>query len=185
MDIFNSFELFEAKFGTGNSYASITAEQLENLKKHSLPLFYIQYLEKNGLKEFRDGFWRFVNPFELGDELYFVTHAKTCFPVIRNAFGGFIVFLKGEFYFASIQTKNFSLLGKELGVIANASLTDDYALRDMHFGDFFNYAIAKFGKLKADEIYAFVPAPALGGEFKNGNIQVVKLREYINFLSQL
>ncbi|MGJ0492602.1 T6SS immunity protein Tdi1 domain-containing protein [Methylobacter sp.] len=185
MDIFNSFEMFEERFGIGSRYATIPLEQLDILKHSSLPPFYIKYIEENGLKEFNNGFWWFLNPLELNSELSFVTHTKTCFPVIRNAFGGFIVFIEGEFYLASIQTKNFVLLGKELGVIANISLTDDYALRDMHFAEFFNYAFAKFGKLAADEIYAFVPAPAIGGEFKNGNIQVVKLREYLNFLAQL
>ena len=185
MDIFKSFQMFEEKFGVGNRYATVTSEQIKRLKKNSLPPFFIQYLEQNGLKEFNNGFWWFVNPLELGDELSFVTTSKVCFPAIRNAFGGFIVFQNGEFYHADIQTKNFGLLGEELGVIVNTSLTDDYALRNMHYAEFFSYAFAKFGKLAADEIYAFVPATAIGGEFKNGNIQVVKLREYLYFLSQL
>jgi hypothetical protein len=185
MDIFNSFQIFEDKFGKGETYSRLTSSQVRTIKDNLLPNFYVDYIESNGLKEFKDGFWWFVNPLELSEELSFVAHDKECFPVIRNAFGGFIVFLEGDFYVADIQTNSFVLLGDELGVIFNVSLTDDYALRDIHYAEFFDYAFAKFGKLKPDEIYTFIPSPMAGGEFKNGNIQIVKLREHLCLLSQL
>jgi hypothetical protein len=40
-------------------------------------------------------------------------------------------------------------------------------------------------KISTDEMFAFVPAPKAGGEFRNGNIQIAKWREHLAFLAQL
>lgn len=180
----NSFQPFEEKFGSGTRYAVLSDNQIAEMRKTLLPSFYIDYLEKEGLKEYHQGFFWFVNPLERG-LLSFLTKSEDYFPILRNAFGGFIVYLKGEYYLADPQTTNCAPLSKKLELVVNFSLTNDYDLKNMHYADFFDYAFKKFGKLNPDEMYAFIPAPAFGGEFRNGNIQVVKMKEHLRFLAQL
>ncbi len=49
----------------------------------------------------------------------------------------------------------------------------------------FKKALKKLGKLEADEMYAFVPAPALGGVADLKHLQKVKLQEQLSILAQL
>lgn len=53
------------------------------------------------------------------------------------------------------------------------------------FGDFFEPAKNKLGRLEHDEIYGFIPALALGGAIKLDNIEKVKAIEHLTLLSQL
>ncbi len=49
----------------------------------------------------------------------------------------------------------------------------------------FKKALKKLGTLEPDEMYAFVPALALGGIADIKNVQKVKLQEHLSFLAQL
>lgn len=60
-----------------------------------------------------------------------------------------------------------------------------YDLTDIHDNPLFNRCLASYGKLKEDEIYAFVPAIALGGKQLLQNVQKVNIFEHINFITQL
>ncbi|UZA37679.1 T6SS immunity protein Tdi1 domain-containing protein [Moraxella bovis] len=60
-----------------------------------------------------------------------------------------------------------------------------YDLTDIHDTPLFNRCLASYGKLKEDEMYAFVPAIALGGKQLLQNVQKVNIFEYINFITQL
>jgi hypothetical protein len=186
--VLKSFLQFEETYGPGNRYAILTDLQISALRKTALPDYYIDYLQKEGLKEFNNGFWWFLNPLDEDKPLLDPPgslRGKVYYPLLRNAFGGFVVFIEGQFYHADPQTQNFGLLGKQLEAVIHGSLLSDISRRKMYYGDFFDYASSKFGKIKSDEIYAFVPAPAFGGEFTNGNIKVVKLKEHLSFLAQL
>ncbi|MFJ3469519.1 GAD-like domain-containing protein [Pseudomonas sp. NPDC090201] len=56
---------------------------------------------------------------------------------------------------------------------------------DNDFDDLFEQALKKLGPLKADEMYGFVPAIALGGPGEFKHLQKVKIIEHLAFLSQL
>ncbi|STZ00698.1 Domain of uncharacterised function (DUF1851) [Moraxella lacunata] len=60
-----------------------------------------------------------------------------------------------------------------------------YDKRDIHDTPLFNRCLASYGKLKEDEMYAFVPAIALGGKQLLQNVQKVNIFEHINFITQL
>ena len=53
------------------------------------------------------------------------------------------------------------------------------------YGKFELKAIEKYGSLNYDECYTFVPALALGGDEKIGNLQKVKIKENLEILAQL
>jgi hypothetical protein len=185
MNPFDSFQQFEEKFGTGNRYAEVSEDLVERLKTHSFPDFYMRYIQENGFKEFFDGFWWFTDPFNLAEDLSPFTGHVTAYPIIRNALGCFLVFLNGSYYHLNVHTRSFGVLGDQLGLIFNFTFTDDYALRDMFFFQLFDPALKRLGKVEHDEIYAFVPALALGGEIRSENIHIVKLREHLHLLAQL
>jgi hypothetical protein len=185
MDVFKSFESFEQKFGKGLRYSSVSDETAARLREKGLPDFYLDYVQTNGLKQFKDGFWWFVDPFSLSEDLAPFTNSKETLPIIRNAFGCFITSVGGSYYHVNIHTKNFGLLGDELGLVFNFTLVDDYALRDMFFGQLFPEALHRLGMVEVDQIYMFVPALALGGEPKAENLQVGKMREHMHLLAEL
>ena len=53
------------------------------------------------------------------------------------------------------------------------------------FADYFAPALQKLGRLKADEMYGFVPALALGGPSKFENLEKLKAIEHLVLLAQL
>ena len=56
---------------------------------------------------------------------------------------------------------------------------------DVNEKPLFEQALKNLGPLEADEMYAFVPALALGGVNKLENLQKVKAIEHLNFLAEL
>ena len=185
MSLMDSFEQFEQKFGPGNRYAPVPAVVLEELRKHQFPDFYLQYLERNGFKEFLDGFWWFTNPLELHEELAAFAGSSIVFPIIRNAFGCFLVRRDNTYYHLNVHTKNLALLGPHLALILNMTYTDDYALRDMFFFELFKPALNEVGRIAEDEMYAFAPALAMGGTVSAEGLHKVRLREHLAFLAAL
>ncbi|STY90974.1 T6SS immunity protein Tdi1 domain-containing protein [Moraxella bovis] len=71
------------------------------------------------------------------------------------------------------------------GAIREIGGEKSYDLTDIHHTPLFNRCLASYGKLKEDEMYAFVPAIALGGKQLLQNVQKVNIFEYINFITQL
>lgn len=51
--------------------------------------------------------------------------------------------------------------------------------------DKYNEAVAKLGKLKHDECFGYVPLLGLGGSEKVENLQIVKIKEHIELITQL
>jgi hypothetical protein len=185
MSVLDSFDQFEQKFGTGSVYSKLDAAVIGELRKQGFPDFYTTYVEQNGLREFGEGFWWFTDPFELRDLLAAFANGADVDPVIRNAFGGFIVRHDGAWHYLDPHTKSFPALGKQLAVIVNMTLTKDYALQNMFYGEYFEPALSRLGKVGADEMYAFTPALGMGGTVNAEGLHIVKMREHLAFLAQL
>lgn len=62
---------------------------------------------------------------------------------------------------------------------------DDLDFEDDHENPLFNRALAKLGQLRADEMYGFVPALALGGPADLKNLQKVDALVHLSLLAQL
>jgi hypothetical protein len=184
MSILDSFDQFEQKFRPGKQYAPIPAGLAAELKKRAFPDYYVRYLEKNGFQEFLSGFWWFTNPKDLHEELAPFADGKDVFPVLRNAFGCFLVRYGDNYHHLNPHVRNFVLLAADLALILNTTMTDPYALRDMFFFEQFQPAVERVGRIAADEMYAFAPALQLGGTVNAENVHIVKLREHLAFLAQ-
>ena len=49
----------------------------------------------------------------------------------------------------------------------------------------YNEAVTKYGNIKFDECFGYVPLLGLGGSEKVDNLKVVKTREHIELITQL
>jgi hypothetical protein len=185
MSVLDSFDQFEEKYGKGNEYTRLDSSQIAELRKSGLPGFYIDYLEENGLREFGEGFWWFVDPLDWHEELAPFAGSANLRPAIRTAFGGFIVLHDDSWHYLDPHTKSFPSLGRQLGILVNMTLTKDYALQNMFYGDYFQAALARLRKVGADEMYAFAPALGLGGTVNAEGVHIVRMREHLAFLAQL
>lgn len=79
---------------------------------------------------------------------------------------------------------NFVMLCKKiLNVLYK--LGDDYFLEKYFQIPQYIEAVNKLGKLEQDECFGYVPLLGLGGSEKIQNLKKVKIREYIELISQL
>jgi hypothetical protein len=183
--LMTSFDMFEEKFGPGKSYAPVGPRLAARFEKLGLPAYYVEYLRARGLQSFANGFWWFTNPLELRDTLAPFTGSEEALPVLRSAFGCFLVWHGDAFHHLNPHVGNFVKLTPELAIILNATMVDAYAMRDLHFHDQFESVIDRLGPVKADEMYAFAPALRMGGTVRPDGVHIAKLREHLAFLAQL
>jgi hypothetical protein len=185
MSVMDSFDQFEEKFGAPKQYAALPAGLAADLTKRGFPDYYVRYLEKNGFPEFSDGFWWFTNPLELHDDLAPFAAGEDVFPVVRNAFGCFLVWHKQKYHHLNPHVKTFKAMTEHLALILNTTMTSPFALSNMYFFDEFQPAFDRVGKVAADEMYAFAPALKMGGTTDPASVHIVKMREHLAFLEQL
>ncbi|KAF7762973.1 hypothetical protein PUND_b0285 [Pseudoalteromonas undina] len=177
--------------------------------KKELPNRLIEYWQKYGFCGWGDGILWVVNPEDYSevlkkwlDETHFAEREKAGIDkyhvIARGAFGR--LFVWGETSGQSIKIN--PLFGMLIPSDESADLINDGPdmLIDLFFAsssksDFeeedeaerplFERALKQLGPLEFDEMYAFVPALALGGTNKLENLKKVKVIEHLNFLADL
>lgn len=167
------------------------------LYRRRLPEQLLQYWNEHGWSGYANGLFWTVNPQEYEAVLgHWLTDTEfngleNYHVIARSAFGVLYVWGEKSGYCLTIscpmaryssRVSRFTGLKMDFGVKAffsgmNASSND--------FGDMFEAAVEKLGRLKPDEMYGFVPALALGGPIEFNNLQKVKTIEHLEFLSQL
>lgn len=189
------FALFLAKFGPAIDKRHVPPSTIDRYRG-KLPDQLLAYWQEYGWCGYADGLFWTVNPQEyepaleawIGDTPF---KEQDAYHVIaRSAFGK--LYLWGE------ET------GETLTVFAPASTCftsppDDDIDRDfetrlffgglsLHSNDvegLFAPALQKLGRLAHDDMYGFVPAPALGGTLTLAHLQKVKAVEHLAFIAQL
>ncbi|NMH64083.1 GAD-like domain-containing protein [Shewanella salipaludis] len=172
--------------------------------KDKLPARLLEYWQEYGFCGWGEGIFWIVNP-EDYSEILDLWLAGTPFVgkdnyyvIGRGAFGR--LFVWGETSGQSIK------INPSYGMLLPADSTDNLIKRgpektiDLFFATntksmmeeediegkpLFERAMEKLGPLDADEMYAFVPALALGGAPKLENLQKVKALEHLTFLAEL
>lgn len=177
--------------------------------KGKLPERLIKYWQEYGFCGWGRGIFWLVNPLDYNDILQTwlegtefskrVELGVDSYHVIgRGAFGDLIVWGKTSGQSIDINS-NFGMLfptdstdditedGEELTVDLFFATLSKESLDQKDINEFplFERAIEKLGPLEEDEMYAFVPALALGGVNKLENLKKVKAIEYLNFLAEL
>ena len=137
-------------------------QELLHRYKTILPDELIKIWEDNGLARLMGEYLKAVNP-EDYQELLKETY-----------FRGNISIPNGNFV---MLAKNFKRFIQNLG--------DDYFLEKYFQIPQYIEAVNKLGKLEQDECFGYVPLLGLGGSEKIQNLKKVKIREYIELISQL
>lgn len=153
-----------------------------------LPDVLVNTWEASGFQEFSDGFLWTVNPDELRDVAAdFPNNFQTEFidVIFRTAFGDLIVSHKGKLYHLSAVTMRSDSLPDRLEHVLALHFGQKRFLDAIFFLNMFKKGLKRLGAPAEDEVYALVPAPAMGGDITADNLEKAKLRVYLNFLAQL
>ena len=161
-------------------------QELLQRYKTILPDELIEIWEDNGLARLMGGYLKVVNPEdyqELLKETYY--RGNISVPILVTAFGDIVTFEEGQ-YIGMVKYKNgnFVMLAKNFKRFIQ-NLGDDYFLEKYFQIPQYIEAVNKLGKLEQDECFGYVPLLGLGGSEKIQNLKKVKIREYIELISQL
>lgn len=161
-------------------------QELLHRYKTILPDELIKIWEDNGLARLMGGYLKVVNPEdyqELLKETYF--RGNISIPILVTALGDIVTFEEDQ-YIGMVKYKNgnFVMLAKNFKRFIQ-NLGDDYFLEKYFQIPQYIEAVNKLGKLEQDECFGYVPLLGLGGSEKIQNLKKVKIREYIELISQL
>jgi len=165
--------------------------------RDKVPKKLLEYWAEHGWCGYGEGIFWTVNPQDYEEVVKsFIQGTSlegrdTYHIIARGAFGD--LYLYGEKTGFSLDivpyTSNYCGRTREPGATdTNKEVQGFFLLMEREsndFGDFFEPAKNKLGRLKCDEIYGFIPALALGGAVKLENIEKVKMVEHLVLLSQL
>ncbi|MEJ6498634.1 GAD-like domain-containing protein, partial [Pseudoalteromonas lipolytica] len=169
----------------------------------------MEYWQQYGFSGWGDGIFWLVNPQDYHEILQtwledteFAKRENNgidkYYVIGRGAFGDLVVWGRASGQSLDINS-NFGMLfptdstedlvedGEELTIDLFFATMSKAPLdqKDINEKPLFEHALKNLGPLEADEMYAFVPALALGGVNKLENLQKVKAIEHLNFLAEL
>lgn len=190
------FAFFIKRFGPETSRQHVPVSSMIRYR-NKLPGQLLRYWEEYGWCGYADGLFWTVNPQDYEHILTEwladadVCKQDVCHVIARGAFGELYVWGEKSGECLTI-TPCMSRYSHHSPVFTGEEM--DFAVRvffssmKREYNDFeglFDPALSKLGKLKADEMYALVPALALGGSIDLKNLEKVKIIEHLEFLSQL
>lgn len=143
-------------------------------------------LIKYGSGSFLNGYLRIVNPFEYHEviaDTYF--DAENSVPFMTTAFGDVIVYKK-DGYIGIIKYKDndCGIIGKKIPLFLR--FLEDTGFRKINFDiPLYDEAIEKYGKLKYEECFGFVPLLPMGGKKDVAHLEKVNEKVHIGLITQL
>jgi len=204
------FEDFYDYAGFGPAIKTIMpSKETLDFFKGKLPDRLLEYWQQYGFSGWGDGIFWLVNPQDYHEILQtwledteFAKRENNgidkYYVIGRGAFGDLVVWGRASGQSLDINS-NFGMLfptdstedlvedGEELTIDLFFATMSKAPLdqKDINEKPLFEQALKNLGPLEADEMYAFVPALALGGVNKLENLQKVKAIEHLNFLAEL
>ena len=159
----------------------------ETLEKYQglVPPELFEIWKDYGYGTFFNGYLKIINPVEyqeILEESYF--DGKISLPIFTTGFGDIIYWRNNEYLGLIEYRKN------QNDVL---SYGFDFFFSDLISGkrlvqkldkSLYNEAVSKYGSLKYDECFGFVPLLLLGGAEKLENLQKVKIKTHIDLITQ-
>jgi hypothetical protein len=186
-DLFG-FELFLEERGEVKKFSTSTKNLLEKYKDR-LPDYVLDIWKNYGLCSYSDGFIFLTSPepFNKILEIYFgKNHSYTVF--CHTSFGDLLIWDTQSPSVISLDVHS----GQGVRMVADGDIDAFFTFGinndrfyKIHRYDLHLKAVEKFGQLEPDQVFAFVPALALGGSEKLENIKVSQLREYLAIIAEL
>ncbi|MFW3166751.1 GAD-like domain-containing protein [Pseudomonas syringae pv. syringae] len=190
------YAFFLQKFGPAMERREVPASSIAKYK-HRLPDQLLDYWADHGWSGYAEGLFWTVNPQDYEEILdQWLSDTKFCSQdnyhvIARSAFGKLYVWGEKNGVSLTITSSMARYVEREskfkgdaldLGIRAFFSTKSP---KTNGFEELFLPALETLGLLKADEMYGFVPALALGGPMELKNLKKVKTIEHLTFLSQL
>lgn len=185
---------FIKRMGEGYTYSHISEEIIDKYKgvflingeKEDI----INYLWKNfGLCTYKNGLFWFVNPDEYNVfARKFQNVSNNAIVFGRTGMGNLFVIDDGitgkNINYLNTHTGQVNLVSRGLADFIEFMIPSESIWKTDCYGKIELKAIKKHSLL-SDECLTFIPALALGGDEKIGNLQKVKIKENLELLSQL
>lgn len=150
------------------------------------PEFVINEWKERGFSSYMKGLLIATNPEDFYDVLEnWVEDAKNCHVIMRTAFGSMYYVKDGKYSDISVIHNLSSHSKNSFDIIIDISLTNKGVQKNILQKNIYDKAFKRLGAPDYDEVYAFTPAIALGGDYNPDTIQKVKLKEHLAFLQQL
>ncbi len=180
-----SLKAFIARYGSPIRYQSYSKELNRLPSKFPQPIQELFELQGYGSYG-QDLIW--THPAEdFGPVIEEWTGAKLNSAAIlaRFSFGDFGMWYRGRVFFVAVHRHFVEELPSEASFFFDEMLCDDKFLDSFGRRDLHDECSKRYGKLKADECYAFVPALAAGGTETIESVQKAPLREHLAMLAQM
>ena len=161
-----------------------SADLLSRLESH-LPEYLISAWKEFGFFTTKDSFLFLTNP----DEFEYLKESglisKKAIVILRTSFGDVFTWENNCCNHLMINDGIVSELDKNIEFFFESTILMDELLNGVLYWKQHKKAMKRIKQLESDECFAFVPAFALGGSARTSEIEKVKLREHLLFLSQL
>lgn len=147
-----------------------------------------EMLRQVGTNVYANGFFRFTSPNPLRDYLALAgLEASECVPFLKCAFGQILFHHRKEYKFLNPVYNTIDVAGGEedLAFVMDIALCDRPAMEASFQLDVFEAAFPRLGVPTIDEIYAFVPALALGGGPTAESVRKTRMDVEMRILLQL
>ncbi|NTS77877.1 DUF1851 domain-containing protein [Catenovulum sp. SM1970] len=193
------FEYFLEKFGEPINQVKCS---VETLKKYQgkLPSRLLEYWQEYGFCGFSDGLFWIVNPQDYENVLD-EWLAPTDIPdndiyhvFARNAFGDLFLWGEATGYQYEINVSRGWIIENEevpktdheieLEWFFGGQALDLHNINDEDNNPLFERCVEKFGALKADEMFGFVPSLITGGDARLENVEKVDIFVHLSLLAQ-
>lgn len=191
------FQYFLDSFTPQGTRYEVPGSSMERYRGR-LPDQLLRYWDQFGWSSYAYGLFSIVNPQEYEPVLTAwlegtkLEHLDNFHVVARSAFGELIVWGEKFGYCLTISTQEFYAI--TVSDFRHVPEDMDFEIQcffptrkkaAFDFDQMFEGACTRLGYLAVDEIYAFVPALALGGAREIENLQKVSAIEHLMFLAEL
>jgi len=185
---------FIIREGVGDNYDKVSPEILlkyENLLKTDKDESNIvtDIWREYGLCSYRDGLFWTINPDEYSAMIrQFPNISKSAIAFARTNLGNLFIYDKlnigDSILFLNVHKGTIKVISTSFEILFAIGLGSESFWKEECYGKIELKVLSKH-TLLSDECLTFIPALAIGGDAKIGNLKKVKIRENLEFLSQL
>ncbi|NLW49030.1 MAG: DUF1851 domain-containing protein [Firmicutes bacterium] len=184
-------QAFIEKHRPGQELQKATQSKLDQYSTR-LPVCILELWRDHGFGSYGDGLIRVVDPEIYNETLYTWLGKKNDkrIPIALSAFGELFYYRdlgsgQEDVSMLNVHYKSIDVCTWSLNSYFNEFLVDDQTISDVLRQKLFLEALQKFGPLKTDEIYSFVPALAMGGAAEVEYIQKAMALVHLDLLFQM
>lgn len=153
-----------------------------------LPSEILELWQVNGFGGYANGLLTLIDPTDYENTLreWLGGQQPRKIPIVRTAFGNLFYYrADGGIHYLDVHYKKVQFVSADVAEFFNRFLCSDNILQDWLWQELYQTAVATLGHLDYDEIFAFRPPLALGGQPTMEYIDSVLAQEHLHFLWQL